>query len=95
MGNWHCIPSSCAEVVYQEYLPPVVRWRYPDEDWQEIKADNFTLSQDKGKCPTKYHSYGSFYSKNLSNVGCNITAYWRTARALTGLEVENWQPVND
>ncbi len=35
MGNFHCIPESCGRVVYREYLPPVVRWRYPGEKWQE------------------------------------------------------------
>ncbi|MEO0011711.1 MAG: hypothetical protein RLZZ535_100 [Cyanobacteriota bacterium] len=38
MGNWHCVPSSCAEVVYQEYLPPTIRWRYGNEAWQEIQG---------------------------------------------------------
>lgn len=40
MGNFHCVPSGCAEVVYQEYLPPKVRWRYPGEAWQEIIGAN-------------------------------------------------------
>lgn len=54
MGNWHCIPSSCAEVVYQEYLPPVIRWRYSGETWQEINGDSYSLEQEKGKCFKSY-----------------------------------------
>ncbi|MEO0835979.1 MAG: hypothetical protein AAFY16_08330 [Cyanobacteria bacterium J06642_3] len=45
MGNFHCIPSSCARVVWREYLPPVIRWRYPDEDWQEIEANNYEIKE--------------------------------------------------
>jgi hypothetical protein len=60
MGNWHCVPSSCAEVVYQEYLPPVVRWRYPGENWQEIEADDYSLAQIQQPCPGQPHelNYG-------------------------------------
>ena len=43
MGNFHCIPSSCATVVYREYLPPVVRWQYPGEEWQEIEGDDYEI----------------------------------------------------
>jgi hypothetical protein len=46
MGNWHCVPSSCAEVVYQEYEPPKIRWRYGNEPWQEIiGADDYSIAQ--------------------------------------------------
>lgn len=56
MGNWHCVPSSCARVVYREYLPSMVRWRYPGEPWQEIEGDNYStkivedLSGSKSYC---------------------------------------------
>ena len=50
MGNFHCIPSSCARVVWREYLPPVVRWRYENEDWQEIEADDYAIEQKQGQC---------------------------------------------
>lgn len=50
MGNWHCIPSSCARVVYYEYLPPVVRWRYEGENWNEIEADDYAIEQLPGQC---------------------------------------------
>ena len=43
MGSWHCVNSSCAQLVYREYLPPVVRWRYPGEDWQEIEGDDYSI----------------------------------------------------
>ncbi|WP_036488034.1 hypothetical protein [Myxosarcina sp. GI1] len=54
MGNFHCIPESCGKVVYREYLPPVIRWKYPNEDWQEIEGDDYAIEQEKGKCPTAY-----------------------------------------
>ncbi len=46
MGNWHCVPSSCAEVIYQEYSAPRVRWRYGSENWQEIEGDSYTLDEE-------------------------------------------------
>lgn len=64
MGNWHCIPSSCAEVVYQEYEPPKIRWRYSNEAWQEIiGADDYSIQVDTpnftgGQCQTSL--YGVF-----------------------------------
>ena len=44
MGNFHCVSSSCATVVYREYLPPVVRWQYPGEEWQEIEGDDYAVN---------------------------------------------------
>ena len=47
MGNFHCIPSTCARVVWREYLSPVVRWRYPGEEWKEIEADYYQIDDQK------------------------------------------------
>jgi hypothetical protein len=63
MGNWHCVPSGCAEVVYKEYLPPSVRWKYPGEAWQEIiGANNYSVENivpnfTGGQCEKEYHVY--------------------------------------
>jgi hypothetical protein len=46
VGNWYCVPSSCGRVVYREYLPPVVRWRYPGEAWQEIEGDDYNIEDN-------------------------------------------------
>lgn len=46
MGNFHCVPDGCGRVVYREYLPGVIRWRYPNEEWNEIEGDNFTLESN-------------------------------------------------
>lgn len=45
MGNWHCIPSSCVTVHYREYQGAKIRWRYPNESWQEIEGDDFTVKK--------------------------------------------------
>jgi len=45
MGNFHCIDSGCARVVYQVYEPPVICWRYGDEQWNEIRGDSYTVEQ--------------------------------------------------
>ena len=70
MGNWHCIPSSCAEVHYREYLPPVVRWRYEGEDWHEIEADDYSFETVKNWCPEVlyrlYYSKGFFTPQGIS-----------------------------
>ncbi len=61
MGLFHCIESSCARVEYREYLPPVIRWRYPEEEWQEIEADDYQLEQlTNGQCDTGYNLRGRF-----------------------------------
>ena len=66
MGNFHCVPSGCAEVVYQEYLPSVVRWRYPNESWQEISgANNYSVQQTKGQCPIRY-KFEILYARSRS-----------------------------
>ncbi|HEY9772117.1 MAG TPA: hypothetical protein V6C71_27035 [Coleofasciculaceae cyanobacterium] len=60
MGNWHCIPSGCAEVVYQEYLPPSVRWRYGSEPWQEIDGDDYSINKQVAN-PYDYLSSAQIY----------------------------------
>lgn len=91
MGNFHCIPESCSRVVYREYLPPVLRYRYPDEDWQNIDGDSYSIDSQVGKCPTKYHVFGTYISKR--NNDCNQQIYWRTASAVDGANVSDYQPV--
>jgi hypothetical protein len=54
MGNWHCVSSSCAEVVYRQYEPPKVRFMYPNEPWQEIIGDDYSVGYEPGKCNTSY-----------------------------------------
>ncbi len=48
--NFHCIPEECGRVVYREYLPPVVRWRYPGEQWQEIEGDDYSINELPAQC---------------------------------------------
>jgi len=64
MSNFHCIPESCARVVWREYLPPVVRWRYEGEDWQEVEADDYSVEQQVGQCPTQYKIEGTYANAN-------------------------------
>lgn len=52
MGDFHCIPSDCARVVWHEYLPAVIRWRYPNEDWQKITGDDYTIEDRSPKYNT-------------------------------------------
>ncbi len=76
MGNFHCIPSSCGTVTYREYLPPVVRWRYPGEEWQEIEGDDYAIETTSDELPTdKYifwrasvliSRFGKTYRKEIS-----------------------------
>lgn len=72
MGNFHCIPSGCAKVVYREYLQPKIRWRYPDEDWQEITGDDYTLDQKFNLCDDgRYNVRGTYICKANSESLCN------------------------
>ena len=91
MGNFHCVPSSCAKVVYREYLPPMIRWRYPNENWQEIEGDDYIIENEVGACPVLYHAFGTFISKNLTR--CNQVFYWKTKGGVDGSTVESYQPV--
>lgn len=54
MGNLHCITSGCATVIYREYLPPVVRWRYEGEAWQEIEGDDYSIQREEMQCFVPY-----------------------------------------
>ncbi len=55
MGNWHCVPSSCAEVFYTEFKQAPLRWRYPGEDWNEIDGDDYSLTKREHQCPVRYN----------------------------------------
>jgi hypothetical protein len=87
MSNWYCIPSGCAEVVYQEYEPPKIRWRYGSEPWQEIiGADDYSLTQIESSCPGQPHelNYGR-QNVVFSGESCsptNVTVF---------TPVRNWQ----
>ncbi len=54
MGSFHCIPSSCAEVVYQDYLPKSVVYQYPGEEPVEIVGATSYELQSEGQCSTQY-----------------------------------------
>lgn len=47
MGNFHCIPNGCGRVVYREYLPPQIRYRY-GEDWQYVDGDDYAIEESLG-----------------------------------------------
>ncbi len=73
----YCKEDNCARVVYQEYLPAVVRWRYPGEGWQEIEGDDHLFKQFKGQSNTVYY-IGGVAAKNGINY-CetpNLTNNW-------------------
>ena len=50
MGIFNCIPNGCGRVVWREYLPRVVRWKYPGEDWQEIEGDRYEIDRMPAQC---------------------------------------------
>ncbi len=64
--NFHCIPEECGQVVYREYLPPVVRWRYPGEQWQEIEGDDYSIEQLPAQCCGSWDLTVEYYVP-----GCN------------------------
>lgn len=80
MGVGHCIVNGCADVFYQEYLPPSVRWQYGNEPWQEIiEADDYSITPTFGS-PAAFDwqydmgysvlSYSAFNPSSPSQ-GCN------------------------
>ncbi len=50
MSIFNCIPNGCGRVLWQEYLPSVVRWRYPDGEWNEIEGDNYSVDELPAQC---------------------------------------------
>lgn len=95
MGNWHCIPESCARVVYREYLPPGIRYNDRGRGWAYVDGDRYTLDNQVGQSPNRYHAFGTYTSKNQAAgiVECDAIAYWRTSRSHFGSEVKSWQPI--
>lgn len=68
MGNFYCIRANCARVTWRSYLPPTVRWRYPNESWQEIEGDDYALETIPYQCPAYYKvRYYEFYGSNNTN----------------------------
>lgn len=71
----------------------VIEVHSAEEGVEIIKgADDYILSDDTGQCPTRYHVFGTFYSKNYSAGGCDTTAYWRTSSPAHQTEFESFQP---
>lgn len=69
MGNWHCVPSSCAEVIYQEYLSGKIRWRYGTEPWQEIIGAGFTYTTKIIQNLTQNTNYQLVYDSPIVSNG--------------------------
>lgn len=46
-------------------------------------------------CATRYHIFGTFFSKNFSNGGCDQTAYWRTQLAQPASNIASYTPIVD
>jgi hypothetical protein len=109
MGNFHCVPSGCAEVVYKEYLPPVVRWQYPGEAWLEIiGADNYSLENivpnfTGGQCPKDYYVWckwdgqrkiGRLIQGKITSVECSIYPDFLGRPRNYGISVKNDQGIH-
>lgn len=75
-----CAPDGCAEVLYQEYLAPSVRYRFGSGAWSEIiGADDYQITPNyinRVLCDWQYSmgysvlSYGSLTPTGASNA-CN------------------------
>lgn len=76
MGSFHCIPEGCGRVIYQKYLPPVIRWRYPGEDWIEFIGHNYsyTFTED---CPVDYYLVEFWYDYYESGDLWQTNRYFR------------------
>ena len=61
-GSFYCVPSGKATVIYQVYEGAKLRYKYNNEDWQEITPNNggeltYTteeLPPPPGQCPVRY-----------------------------------------
>ncbi len=50
MSIYNCIPNGCGRVLWREYLPPKVRWKYPGENWNEIEGDSYEIENLPAQC---------------------------------------------
>ena len=79
-----------------EPLTLLLRYRYPGEEWQTIQgADDYTLDSSPVLANTGYFAYGTFYSKNSSATGCNVTGWWRTHYSVAPNAVVSYDPINN
>jgi hypothetical protein len=89
MGNFHCVPSACAEVVYQPYETGKIRWRYGSEPWQEIiGADDYSLVVSNDL--TRNGSYRLIYQQaiilNGSFQGWGGISYFNISGTYNGIQ---------
>lgn len=74
MAYFYCLPNSCGVVRYREYLPPQIRYRYENEDWQYDddltitvadgnSSDTFTVNIPR----TRYRGGGDGYDPHIES----------------------------
>ena len=99
MGNWHCVPNSCAQVIYQEYLPPSIRWRYEDEDWNKIEGDDYALEEKAAQCEgANYRMIYQEWRPNIKDLGGSLMKFCGRQLYRFGIfigRITNWYITNN
>lgn len=73
---------------------PVIKWQYSGEEENRIiKANDYSIEREIGKCPVRYRAFGTYVSRRAGD--CGKTAYWRSGNDLIGTEVVSYTPILD
>lgn len=62
-----CKEDGEARVIYQEYLSPSIRYQYPNENWQYIDGDNYSIEREVAQCSVPYRLVTRFRSSASSS----------------------------
>lgn len=91
MGNWHCIPNGCAEVVYQPYETSKIRWRYGTEPWQEIiGADDYSSVSSYDLSANQRYTYVYSLPNYINGIFQGWGQEYRSSSSYQYNGIQNW-----
>ncbi len=80
-GNFYCVPSSCARVVWRKYLSPAIRYRYsPTDEWTYVDGDDYTI--DNSCLDSLVVAHGTYINLELQT--CEQVLPWKTEFSYIG-----------
>lgn len=57
ISNTYCKDAGKAVINYRPYSKGVVRYRYPNQNWQEVTGESYSLTEIKKQCPDIQYLY--------------------------------------
>lgn len=94
-SNSYCNGARSAVINYRPYSAGKIRYRYPNEDWQEIEGDNYeVIPNPPGSCPINYAVFGKYKVKN--KIDCDNEDDWVLGlrrNKVRGTSVVSYDPI--